>query len=455
MAVRRGSARLSLRLQINLLIASLIAIFIGVLFAFQIKDTRNSVREEIEAGNRVATQLLSNFVLVYADTSRPMLVDFLIHLGRVRSTDITLRDQQGSVVYSSPPPVYKAGRDAPAWYTALVAPQPMQQRFDTFDGVLEVDANPSRAILDGWDDAVRLLQFGVLAMVLGNLLVFALIWRATRPFSVIAGGLDELQRGAYHTRLPAFVGSEAGAIGSAFNRMAQTIEENLNARQQAIEAELRLQQNRELADIVQTRIEDERGEIARELHDETGQSVTAIKSLALSLTRREQGCDESAKQTAQLIVDTASGLYAAMHDMIPRLRPLTLDSLGLTDAVGERVDEWRRLNPQIEFKLQLGDLPEPLGTTVTLAVYRILQEAITNALRHAQAQRIEISLRAESNVLRLDIDDDGRGLPADWQRPGHYGLRGMADRARVLGGEVTVANRTGGGVRVSASIPLQ
>lgn len=446
---------MSLRLQINLLIAVLIAIFVGVLFAIQVNDTRNSVREEIEAGNRVATQLLSNFVLVYADTSRPVLVDFLIHLGHVRATIITLRDQQGSEIYTSPPPVYKTGRDAPQWYSALVAPPPFLQRFDTFDGVLEVAADPSRAILDGWDDAVRLLQFGALAMLFGNALVFWLVRRATRPFAAIASGLDQLQRGAYHTRLSAFASAEAGAIARAFNRMAQTVEENLNARQEAIEAKLRLEQNRELADMVQTRIEDERREIARELHDETGQSVTAIKSLALSLTRREQGCDEAAKQTAQLIVDTASQLYAAMHDMIPRLRPLTLDSLGVADAVGERIAEWRRQHPDIEFVLEIGPLPESLGETGTLAIYRILQEAVTNALRHAQARRIEITLRAVANALLLDICDDGRGLPTNWPRAGHYGLRGMAERARALGGEAIVENRAGSGVRVHASIPLQ
>jgi two-component system sensor histidine kinase UhpB len=296
---------------------------------------------------------------------------------------------------------------------------------------------------------------GALAFVFANVLVFALVRRATRPFAAIAGGLDELQRGAYHTRLPAFADAEAGAIARAFNRMAQTIEENLNARQEAIEAKLRLEQNRELTDVVQTRVEEERREIARELHDETGQSVTAIKSLALSLTRRPDGCDESAKQTAQLIVDTASKLYAAMHDMIPRLRPLTLDSLGLADAVSEGVDEWRRQHADIHFTLELSELPEPLGASGTLAIYRILQEAVTNALRHAQAQRIDIALQADAGALLLDICDDGRGLPADWQRPGHYGLRGMADRARALGGDVRVENRASGGVHVHASIPLQ
>ena len=254
---------MSLRAQFNLLIAVLIAVFVGVLFAQQIRDTRESVREEIEAGNRIATQLLSSFVQTYGDTSRPAMVDFLNHLGRVRATVISLYDQEGDLIYTSPPSPYKAGRDAPAWYAALVSPQPMKQKFATFDGVLEVAADPSRAVLDGWDEALRLFGIGAIAILIGNVLVFAIVRRATRPFARIAHGLDEVQRGNYHTRLPAFRGAEAGTIGQAFNRMAQTIEDNLNARQEAAEARLRLEQNRELAETVRARIEDERREIAR------------------------------------------------------------------------------------------------------------------------------------------------------------------------------------------------
>ena len=278
--------------------------------------------------------------------------------------------------------------------------------------------------------------------------------RATRPFARIAHGLDEVQRGNYHTRLPAFRGAEAGAIGQAFNHMAQTIEENLNARQDAAEARLRLQQSRELTETVRARVEDERREIARELHDETGQSVTAIKSLALALMRRADG-DETTRGTAQLIADTAGKLYAAMHEMIPRLRPLTLDSLGLADTLRAQVDEWRQLHPHVDIALAIGDMPASLGDTVTVAIYRIVQEAVTNALRHANAAHIDIVLRANADVLRVNIADNGRGLPENWQQPGHYGLRGIAERARALGGEARIGNRKPHGAEIDVNIPLQ
>lgn len=444
---------MSLRLQINLLIAAIVAVFVGVVFAFQVLDTRASVRQEIEASDAVATQLLSNFLLVYGEKSRPILVDFLIHLGHVRSTDISLLDEDGGVVYHSPPFTYKAGRYAPDWYTALVAPKPARREFHVLAGDLVIEPNASRAVLDGWDDAVRLVEIGVVVVVIGNILVFWLVRRATRPFQDIVDGLREMERGAFHTRLPNFAVAEATAIAQAFNRMAQAIEDNLDARQQAIEATTRLEQNRELALTIQNRIEEERRHIARELHDETGQSVTAIRSMALSLA---QGADQDGQthRTARLIADTAAKLYSAMHDLIPRLRPLALENLQLGDAVEGQVAEWQHQHPQIEFVLKLGDLPPRLGDSYSLAMYRILQEATVNALRHAKSKKIHVALHADPDRLILRVRDYGAGLSADWAAPGHFGIRGMRERALTLGGEVVVENADGGGVLVTASLPL-
>ena len=445
---------MSLRLQINLLLAGVIVVFTVVVLAFELTDTRRSVREETEAANRVATQLLGYFVNTYAQTSTPIVLESLERLGRVRSTEITLRDDAGNEVYHSPPSPYKAGRDAPRWYAALVAPEPMRSELRFYDSVLTIDANASRAVLDGWDDTVTLLEVGACVLIFGNLLVFWLVRRATQPFRAIERGLEDVERGAFHTRLPTLAGAEAGKIALAFNRMAAAVEDNLNARAEAADARMRLEQSRELADVVQARIEDERAHIARELHDEMGQNLTAIRSLALSLSRRESDGDSTTQQTAQLIADTAAKLYAAMHELIPRLRPLTLDSLELSDAASERVAEWRRLHPDVAFSLEFGPLPEDLGESYKLAAYRILQEAVTNALRHADARTIAIRIGSDAHVLLLDVLDDGRGLPQDWQRPGHFGVRGMRERARALGGEIEIENRREGGTRVHARLPL-
>lgn len=444
---------MSLRLQLNLLVAGLIAVFTAVVLAFKLVDTRRSVREETEAANIVATHLLSYFVETYAQTSRPIVLHSLERLGRVRSTEITLRDADGAVVYRSPPSPYKAGRDAPHWYAALVEPAPMRSELRFADSVLEIEANASRAVLDGWDDTVRLLQIGAFAMALGYLLVLWLVRRTTRPLHTVVHGLEEMQAGAYHTRLPEFRGAEAGAIARAFNRAAQAVEDNLDARREAVEAKLRLEQSRELAEAVQARVEEERRLIARELHDETGQGITAIRSLAQALIRR--GGDAPTHEAAQLIADTAARLYDAMHALIPRLRPPSLDALDLAAAIEDALLDWRRQQPGVAFTVERGELPDSLGESYVLAAYRIVQEAVTNALRHAQADRIAIAFGVVDGTLQVEVRDDGRGLGADWLRPGHYGVRGMRERARALGGEVEIGNLERGGVRVRARLPLE
>lgn len=446
---------MSLRLQINLLLALLIAAFVAVVFALDLSSTRSSVREEIQASNVVAAQLMSNFFSGESEDDRLALVNYLSHLGRVRATEISLHDASGGEIYRSPPSTYKAGRDAPAWYAALVAPEPIRQQFHLPAGDLVIEANASRAVLDGWDDAVRLFAIGLVIIVVGNLFVFWFVGRTTRPFRLIARGLKAMQAGAFDTRLPQFAVAEAAAIAAAFNRMAQSIQDNLDARREALAANIRLEQSRELALTVQNRIEDERRQIARELHDETGQSVTAIRSLALALVRRLDARETELRASAQLIADTAAQLYAAMHELIPRLRPLALDNLGLADVLEEQVGEWRRQHPAVAFELDIAALPPDLGESYALAAYRIVQEAVTNALRHAGAQRIAIEVRATMAQLSIEVRDDGCGIPDDWQKPGHFGIRGMRERARVLGGEIEIGRADRSGTRVRATLPLE
>jgi two-component system sensor histidine kinase UhpB len=442
---------MSLRLQINLLIAALMAFFIAVMVASQIVAVRKSVLEETMASNVVATRMLSAFISSDDMVSGEMLRAALQRLGRVRSTDLVLRAKDGHVVYESPPSPYKAGRFAPAWYAWLVTPAPMHQEFTLSDGALLVEANASRAVLDGWDDTRRLLWIGAAALLLVQGLVIWRVGRATEPLRNIVSGLESMERGHYHTRLPRLAGPESNAIAQAFNRMAQSIEDNLDARREALQAQATLRQSRELAHLVELRMEDERRNIARELHDETSQSVTAIRSLALSLVRRAP-TDET-RTVAQTIAEAAGHLHAVVHDLIPRLRPLALDSLGLADAIQNQVDDWRTQHPRCHFEVTLEALPDTLDERVTLAVFRIVQEAGSNALRHAAPQRIGIHLSVLAERLQLQIDNDGTPLAGDWSHRGGFGIRGMRERAQTLGGEWQIEALLSG-ARVTVRLPL-
>jgi two-component system, NarL family, sensor histidine kinase UhpB len=444
---------MKLRTRLNLVLTGLTAIFVAVLVLDEIRNTRSSVREEIEAANRVAAQVLGRLTVIYEGAGEgPALLDLVQQLGHVRANEITLRTAGGELLYHSPPPTYKAGREAPSWFSRLLAPEPAQERFQLPAGMqLVIDAQPSRSILDAWDDLTRLVIIAVVTLAIVSGLAFWLVGRALAPFPVIVNGLERLQRGELAFRLPPLSGSEAHAIGAAFNRMAQAVQDNVRAERDAQEARTRLEERRELAQLVEQSIEEERRLIAHELHDEFGQSVTAIRSLAMAIATQSR--EPATADTARLVSAEAARLYDAMHGLIPRLAPPSFDSLGLAAALESLVADWQRRHPAPLLSLR-HELPADLGGSVTLTAYRVVQEGLLNALRHAQATRVAIAVTAAAGKLLVSVEDDGVGLPEQWSLPGRFGLRGLRERVERLGGALGVRNVEPHGVRLTAEIPL-
>jgi two-component system sensor histidine kinase UhpB len=455
LATANIAAAMKLRTRLNLVVAGLTATFVAVLLAAQIQSTRASVREEIEASNRVAAQLLGRLAAIYSREGGPeVLLSFLEQLGRVRANEIILRSSTGELLYRSPAATYKAGREAPEWFARILAPQPARHLFPLPGGVtLIVEAESSRSVLDAWDSTRNLLALALVMLVVVNGAAFWIVGRALKPFPIIVDALDRLQQGDLAYRLPPLAGTEASAIGGAFNRMAETVEDKVRAERKAREAETRLEERREMAQLVEQRLEEERRLIAHELHDEFGQSVTAIRSLAVAIATQGGARDPETGHAARLISDEAARLYDAMHGLIPRLAPLSLDTLGLAETLESLVRDWQRRYPTVAMNVR-HELSADLGPSVALAIYRVVQEGLINALRHSQAMRVDIEVQADPNRIVVHVDDDGIGLPEQWSRPGHFGLRGLAERVAHLGGVFEVRNRDPRGVSLSAEIPL-
>jgi len=446
---------MTLRLKINLIVGVLTLLFLLALLAQEFDGMRKSVNEEVVAANRVATQMMRRAVWGYAAQGPEALRAYLEGLGRVRSTDITLLDTQGTVLYRSPPSPYKAGRNAPAWFEDLVTPPPSEQAIHFPDGKLTLSANASRAALDAWDELVPLMGLSLLLLVASNAAVFWLVGRAVRPFGSIVRALNALETGRFDVELPRLHGREAAAIGEAFNRMVSMLRRNIEIERRAAVAERRLSDSRELAHWVTGRIEQERRSIARELHDELGQSVTAIRSMALSIAQRARGIDAESERAARIIADESSRLYEAMHGLIPRLTPLVLDNFGLREALSDLVERTRRSHPGVHVALdaELGEA-QP-SAEVALTLYRAAQEGITNALRHGHARSLRLQLRAEGDGIALEMQDDGSGLPPDWAANGaRRGLRWLAERVESVGGQCEVAPGGEGGVCLKVRVPL-
>lgn len=228
-------------------------------------------------------------------------------------------------------------------------------------------------------------------------------------------------------------------------------------RRKEVEDTLKRQQAemRELSALMLEAREEEKTAIARELHDELGQLLTALK-MDVAWLRERAPAGEVADRAAQM--DAAlDQTVASVRRIAADLRPLMLDDLGLADAAGWLVEDFaRRSGVACQLaKSAEGDL-EGVERGVATAVYRALQESLTNIARHAGAKHAWVLLAAEDDVVRLEVEDDGRGIsPEALANPRSLGLKGMRERVLYLGGAVDVARAARGGTRVRVRVPLR
>jgi PAS domain S-box-containing protein len=212
---------------------------------------------------------------------------------------------------------------------------------------------------------------------------------------------------------------------------------------------------RELALVSDSVREQEKSRIARELHDELGQALTALKMDVTWLRGHVPAGDEPLSGKLDDIEALLDGTVAATRRISADLRPLVLDDLGLGPAVEWLVQKFTERNG-IPCELELGAPDLELRDPHASAVFRILQESLTNAARHARASRVEVSINVDREAVELSVRDDGRGFsPDDPRKPGSYGLMGLRERAYLLGGEVSIASEPSRGTTIAVRIPLE
>ena len=572
---------MSLRLRINLVLTLVTVAFTTAIAIVIVNDMRSSVREEMESASRIAVQLIETVVRgVYAEPGpaerNDALLAFLRRVGRVRANDIRFYDHNGALLYQSPPSAYRPGRMAPEWFTRLVAPEIEASRLELPGASIVVTPDPSRSIVEAWDDLAGFAGLALAFLIAINLIILALVDRSLKPLPRILEGLAAMAHGRLHTRLPAFRPAEFASLSEGFNQMAQALEESLaqnrqlalvaqqssdaifirdldgrisfcNAaaerllgfgrdelvgapaqrivpagrhgelaatlesigRRESVElletqrltksgqlvdvalsaaplvdptsdrvigeicsmrditehrrmqaAEQALEQNRQFTAAVQARLEEERRAIARELHDELGQGITAIQSIGTAIATRAGEALPDVRDNARTIVAVAARVYDVAHGIIRRLRPTGLDHLGLSETLRDAVASWSERHPEVHWEIALtGDL-DSLGEAVNITVYRIVQEALTNVVRHAGATRAEIRVSREpvaqvGDAVVVGVEDDGRGLaPGGAQARARFGLVGMRERVQALGGSFEISGSPRGGVAVRAMIPL-
>jgi len=291
----------------------------------------------------------------------------------------------------------------------------------------------------------RLARMTAIMALLGMVAAWGLTRVFAHPIEELVALTRAVKAGDYTTQAPIRANDEVGELAAAFNEMTHAIAQKEEARQQLLRR-------------VISAGEEERKRIARELHDHTGQALT---SQIATLSALENGCrDETLRRRLGELRQQAETTLAEVHDLSVALRPSVLDDVGLVPALqrhcrtfGERF--------HVEVTCQDVGLDERrLPADVELTIYRVTQEALTNAVRHGAARRVQVIVQRTDLGVLATVQDNGCGFDArDWQQRclegNHLGLLGIEERVTLLGGSFCVESEPGQGARVYADIPLK
>jgi signal transduction histidine kinase len=350
------------------------------------------------------------------------------------------------------------GKSPPVWFAAAVqalfgthaaVAQSISTRSDTA-GTVSAIADPDAAISLAWQHIVDNVHVALLMALAIAFFASLAIAHTLAPAQLIVTALQRMAHGQYRTSLPRFRSMDLAMIGQAVGdlgeRLAQATEERAVLTRRLLEIR-----------------NDERRALARDLHDEFGQNLTAILAFASTIEassaqqQAESQANSDVAQDARMISQSTLRIMACLRDTLNRLRHPPAEELGLEACLVSLVDSWRSQNatqPMIQLDLH-GDLAGVRGIVAATA-YRVAQECLTNSLRHSAAREIVLRIERRTgteNTLLIRVEDDGGGDAAKVAQSAGFGLTGIRERVAALGGSLSIARATGG-VSVAATIPL-
>jgi two-component system, NarL family, sensor histidine kinase UhpB len=335
------------------------------------------------------------------------------------------------------------GAPAPAWFVAMMAPAPLSATIpiamQKYPCTVVLTSDPSNEIAGVWShvrDAFVTMALFCLATLAAMSLAIATALRFFRRFQA---GLLAIAHGSYDTRMPTSRVPEFAALAQGFNHMA----DQLAALSKS---------NRQLYAQLQNVQEEERAGIARDLHDEVGAYLFAIQVDAKAVGKIGS---PDAGRLSSAIRDSVAHIQNHVKNILRQLKPVSQLEFGLESAVRDLVAFWARRHPDIRFEQKIA-LPALADRRYEEAAYRIVQEALSNAIRHGAPKNILIEVEANQTELTIGVQDDGGGIklgPDAKASPGHSGLAGMRERIQALNGRFVV-HQSGGGVRVVGVLPI-
>ena len=359
-----------------------------------------------------------------------------------RHVRAALINEDGRVIVASR--IATVENPAPEWFTRLIAPPQLGVsipiNLPNLQCVVTLVTDPHAELAQVWSHAVTAF-LTMLAFCAG---VMAVVWlafsHALRHLRKLQGGMMDVARGRYHTRLAADGAPELADLAQGFNHMAGRLEQFSDS-------------NRRLEQQVAQVQEEERAGIARDLHDEVGPYLFALQVDASALS---QSPDEQTRSHGQAIRQAVLHVQRHVKEILRQLRPAGELEFGLDAAVADLVAFWSRRYPAIVFEREVAP-GLGLGRRGEDAAFHIVQEGLSNALRHGRPAVIRILIAGSAEGVTISVTDDGGGIRQSSGSGGmaHMGLAGLEERVRALGGRFAVEDMPGQGVRLTALLPRQ
>ncbi|WP_447749924.1 ATP-binding protein [Pseudomonas nicosulfuronedens] len=407
--------------RINLLVGLFFSLLAAVCLAVLLHQGNDDVRREMDAARGVLDYLRESALRDPASLD-PDLTAGLRHV-RVHWLD---------GIASAP----RSGLDD--WLVTRLYPDlPPPTLLTLADGRhVQLSLDPRDEIDEVRDSLVQLLVLFGVSLLASLLAIRWAVRGGLRVVEQLQGALGDVSRGQFHVRLPDHSLPEARRLASGFNSMAATLERACVENAELTRALLAVQER-------------ERQQLAQALHDDIGQYLAGIRAQVF-LLRSLESQDGIGFATLDRLEQHCQGLSESFRALVRDLYPVVLERVSLEEALRLHVEQWQA-SQGVVCRLRLDQLPA-LPTAAKAHLYRLLQEALTNVARHADASHVRVVLRRREGRLFLWVRDDGRGcngLP----RAG-IGMRSMRERARCLGGELQLRRRPGGGLALRLWMPL-
>src|SRR6202140_5121948 len=451
--------KLSLRARLNTLLALVMVLGLVINIARLLLEAAPRVTAEDQSVVRLARGFVETLVSDLNDSSDPeaRLDQIVEGLKQLRHVSITREHNPAAgnaPATSAPPSGSGEPRQVPEWFLTLIHPEqttvavPIAVNGRSL-GSLVITSHPTDEIAEIWDGIVTQIEVGSAIAAALLLVTMTVVNRALEPIKSLADAMSSIEAGIYDTRVRPSGSPELAAICGKLNHLASVLGTIV-------------EDKRHLAERVVSMQDAERKEIARDLHDEFGPYLFALRAHAASLTRLAGGPEPdlgALRKHIGTMADQVNALKQSNRRVLERLRPVGLAELGLADALAALIRLWREANPDVVIETSISPSLGERGEAAELTIYRVIQEALTNVFRHSRATRVDISVEpavprrtgaGETEAIMVSVRDNGAGLPADHKQG--FGMLGMRERLLALGGSMSVAS-TSHGVTVEALVP--